>query len=246
MREREREIIPKIVFEDSEILVLDKPAGMVVNRAETTKGEETIQDWLERYLKVRRVPQAGDACDTFLARSGIVHRLDKDTSGLLLAAKTPKCFLDLQRQFKERTVGKKYLALVHGKVSGKEGEIKAPVGRLPWQREKFGVFPGGRPAETRYRVKKTYVINGQIYTLLEVSPKTGRTHQIRVHLKYIGHPIVADSHYGGRKTARRDLEIFPRMFLHAFYLSFSHPRTGKRLEFSLPLPEDLKGKLTEG
>jgi len=239
MREREGEIIPKIVFEDSEILVLDKPAGMVVNRAETTKGEETIQDWLEKKFKIENLKLK-------IERAGIVHRLDKDTSGLLLVAKTPQCFFNLQRQFKERMVEKKYLALVHGKVSGEEGEIKAPVGRLPWQREKFGVFPGGRPAETRYRVKKTYVINGQIYTLLEVSPKTGRTHQIRVHLKYLGHPIVADSHYGGRKTARKDLEIFPRMFLHAFYLSFLDPRTGKRLEFSLPLPKDLKEKLTEG
>ncbi len=227
-------MLPKILFEDDEILVLEKPAGMVVNKAETTRGEETVQDWVEKKLEIRN-SKLGIG-----GRAGIVHRLDKETSGILLVAKTPEDFLDLQKQFKERRVKKKYLALVHGKVEPGEGEIKAPVGRIPWSREKFGVVPGGRVALTKYRVSKIYNLESEIYTLLELTPETGRTHQIRVHLKYLGYPIVADEKYAGRKTSREDRKIFPRMFLHASYLGFFHPRTGKLVEFSLPLPEDLK------
>ena len=137
----------KVIFEDESLLVLDKPAGIVVNRAETTK-DETIQDWLEGYFKLKDRGIGG--------RAGIVHRLDKETSGILVVAKTKEVFENLQAQFKARKVKKEYTALVHGKVEIKTGTIEVPVGRLPWNRERFGVLPGGRAAETKYRVKEYY------------------------------------------------------------------------------------------
>jgi 23S rRNA pseudouridine1911/1915/1917 synthase len=237
---------PKIVFEDSQILVLDKPAGMVVNRAETT-AENTVQDWVERKLKIKNKKlKIGENTDFyFYRRDGVVHRLDKETSGLLLVAKTPEAFENLQAQFKERKVKKRYLALVHGKVEPEVGEIRAPVGRLPWNRERFGVFPGGREAETRYKILRYYDIKKLVgFTFLELTPATGRTHQIRVHLKYLGHPIVADEFYAGRKTSREDRKWCPRLFLHASYLGFYHPKTKKWREFSSPMPEDLQKALS--
>jgi 23S rRNA pseudouridine1911/1915/1917 synthase len=238
---------PKIVFEDSQILVLDKPAGMVVNRAETTAAENTVQDWVERKLKIKNKKlKIGENTDFyFYRRDGVVHRLDKETSGLLLVAKTPEAFINLQKQFKERRVKKKYLALVHGQVELAEGTIRAPVGRLPWNRERFGVFPGGREAETRYKILRYYDIKKLVgFTFLELTPATGRTHQIRVHLKYLGHPIVADEFYAGRKTSREDRKWCPRLFLHASYLGFYHPKTKKWREFSSPMPEDLQKALS--
>lgn len=218
---------PKIIFEDSSLLVIDKPAGVVVDRAKTTK-EKTIQDWLEDYLKIK-----GGGVGS---RAGIVHRLDKETSGLLLVAKTEKAFKNLQKQFKERKVTKRYLALVHGQVKPKEGTIEVPIARSPYNRKKFGVFLGGRQSQTKYRVKKYY----SDYSFLELMPKTGRTHQIRVHLKYLGHPIVGDEKYGGRKTVRKDRQWCPRQFLHASFLSFVHPKTKKKVKFTSFLPAELK------
>ena len=245
---------PKIVFEDEEILVLEKPAGMVVNRAESAKGE-TVQDWVEERQKTEDRRQKTEGLSDFVRREGIVHRIDKETSGLLLVAKTPKAFENLQKQFKERRVEKHYLALVHGLVEPKEGEIRAPVGRLPWNRERFGVLAGGRSAKTKYKVlrylKRSDLLAGQtspeniVFSLLELKPETGRTHQIRVHLKFWGYPIVADEFYAGRKTSRRDREWCPRLFLHASFIVFVHPKTGKKMEFALPLPSDLKKALDQ-
>lgn len=150
---------PKIIFEDKSLLIIDKPAGMVVNRARTTK-EKTIQDWVSDYLKIR-----GKGIGK---RAGIVHRLDKETSGLLLIAKNQKAFENLQKQFKERKVEKRYLALVHGKVEPKEGMVEVPISRSPYNRKKFGVFLGGRPAKTKYKVKKYYTLNLKPFTLLEL------------------------------------------------------------------------------
>lgn len=232
---------PKIIFEGRDLLVLEKPAGWVVNRAESVKGK-TLQEWLEKKFCLGVGGGIG-------GRAGIVHRLDKETSGLLLVAKNEKVFLNLQKQFKARTVKKKYLALVYGVVKPGEGVIKAPVGRLPWDREKFGVVPGGREAETKYKVVGEYVSEDkERYSLIEASPQTGRTHQIRVHLRHLGFPIVADNLYAGRKRYRQGGKWCPRMFLHAAGISFSHPGTGKRVEFSLPLPQDLEkalGSLTK-
>ncbi|MCL4382774.1 MAG: RluA family pseudouridine synthase [Patescibacteria group bacterium] len=234
---------PKILYEDEEILVIDKPSGMIVNKADTTKDLETVQDWVEKKFKIHNLKSTiGDS--DFVKRAGIVHRTDKETSGLLLIAKTEEAFLNLQAQFKERKVKKTYLTLVHGQVAPEEGEIKAPIGRLPWQRERFGVFPGGREAETRYKVLsiKYKVTNGdrEPLTFLEVWPLTGRTHQIRVHLKYLGFPIVGDEFYAGRKRGRDDRKFCPRVFLHAASIEFLHPATGKLCKMEAKLPEDLQ------
>ncbi len=237
MRQKEPKIAtPKIIFQDTAILVLDKPAGWVVNRAETTQGEETVQDWLDNNFQF-------PIFNFQTLRNGIVHRLDKETSGLLLVAKTPEVFANLQAQFKQRKVHKKYLALVHGKIDPAQGVIKAAISRSPFDRKKFGIFLGGREAETRYKTIFNFqfsIFKKEEFTLLELEPKTGRTHQIRVHLQYLGHPIVGDEKYGGRKTARSDRKWCPRQFLHASYLSFNHPQTGKRVEFSSNLPADLR------
>lgn len=229
-------ITPKIIFEDKSILVLDKPAGFIVNRAETAKNI-TLQDWIEENFQF-------PIFNFRFCRSGVVHRLDKDTSGLIVIAKTKPTFENLQRQFKERTVQKKYLALVHGRVEPQEGIIKASISRNPFNRKKFGVFLGGREAETEYKLVRYYLSDKlEEFSLLELTPKTGRTHQIRVHLKYINHPIVGDEFYAGRKTVRRDQRWCPRQFLHANFLSFKHPKTGEIVKFSSPVPYDLKKAL---
>ena len=180
----------------------------------------------------------------FYNRSGIVHRLDKETSGILLATKTPESFVELQRQFKERIVKKTYLALAHGRIVPESGEISVPVGRLPWNRKRFGVIAGGRESVTRYRTINSLqlAVNNkkEEYTLVELYPETGRTHQIRVHLKHIGHPIISDQLYGGRKTARDDRKLLSRVFLHAHKISFNHPKTGEQVNFESPLPKELK------
>lgn len=223
---------PIVIFEDENLVILEKPSGMVVNRAESAK-EKTTQEWLEQRYSV--APDGGVG-----GRAGIVHRLDKETSGILLVAKTSDAFENLQNQFKERVVKKKYLALVHGKVEPDEGKISVPVGRLPWNRERFGVLPGGREATTRYKVIKLYTLHHTLYTLLELYPETGRTHQIRIHLKYRGYPIVGDFAYAGRKTARADRLWCPRVFLHASFLGFKHPVSGEWSEFESGMPENLK------
>lgn len=236
---------PKIIYEDESLLVLDKPTGWIVNEAETTGNQLVLQSWLSKM----DYPLAGSR----QYRSGIVHRLDKETSGLLLIAKTKEAFEKLQRQFKERKVEKTYIALVHGKVLGEAsgpggpmarwGEVKMPVGRLPWRKDRFGVLPGGREATTQYKVVAYYMLHSTYYTLLTLYPKTGRTHQIRIHLKYLGHPVVADEFYAGRKTARQDRKWCPRLFLHASAIKFSHPTSGQSLEFNSNLPKDLAASL---
>jgi len=226
---------PTIIFEDESILVLNKPSGWITNDASTTTTQPVLQTWLRENLKY---PLIGDR----ERRDGIVHRLDKETSGLLIIAKTISAFENLQSQFKERKVKKTYIALTHGEIEPKEGEIVASVGRLPWRRERFGVLPGGREAITKYKVISYHSLitdHGSLFTLVELYPKTGRTHQIRIHLKFIGHPIVGDYFYAGRKTAREDRLWCPRLFLHASKISFFHPETGKELTFESELPKDL-------
>ncbi len=191
-----------IIFEDDFILVIDKPSGLVVNRADTTAKIETLQDWIDSKYKMTDE-------DEFSARSGIVHRLDKDTSGILVIAKTPDAFESLKNQFKNREVVKKYLALVHGKVEPSEGTINAPIERNPFNRMHFGVFPGGREASTEYKLLKCLKLLKQEFSFLELAPHTGRTHQIRVHLKYINHPIVSDPIYGGRKNFQAGFKFCP-------------------------------------
>ncbi len=241
---------PKIIFEDQDLLVLDKPAGMIVNRSDTTKGEETVQDFVEKYLKiVRSEPKIDKTLSyedqaklDFINRAGIVHRLDKETSGIILVAKTLESFANLQAQFKERKVQKTYIALAHGKIEPTAGEINVAVGRLPWNRKRFGVVAEGRESVTKYKTINNLrlPINNEPLTFLELYPKSGRTHQIRVHLQYIHHPIFADPLYSGRKTGRNDRQLLSRIFLHASQISFYHPKTNELISFQSPLPEDLK------
>jgi 23S rRNA pseudouridine1911/1915/1917 synthase len=234
-----------VIFEDTNILVLDKKAGITVNNSDTTVNQETVQDWVEQKLKVEGLKFKAEEENDFYKRAGIVHRLDKETSGILLVAKDEESFRNLQKQFKERTVKKTYIALAHGKMALGEGEIRVPVGRLPWNRKRFGVLAGGKEAATKYEVIRSGELLAkrgvlEPVALLQVSPETGRTHQIRVHLKYINHPIFGDSIYAGRKTAREDRKILPRVFLHAAKISFMHPKTGERISFEAQLPQELE------
>lgn len=227
----------KIIYEDENILVLDKPAGITVNISDTTKGETTVQDWVLENIKDQKLKIKDDDETDFSSRAGIVHRLDKETSGILLVAKNTNAFVNLQAQFKERKVHKAYIALVHGRVISDEGEIVVPVGRLPWNRKKFGVLAGGKEALTYYKVIERL---STPYTLLELNPKTGRTHQIRVHLKYFNHPIFADFLYAGRKTSRDDRKILDRVFLHAQRITFNNPTDNKEMRFESSLPYELE------
>lgn len=248
---------PKVIFEDSDLLVLDKPAGMIVNRSDTTKGEMTLQDWVEKYLKItnsksqisnklqiQNLNYEEQAKVDFVNRAGIVHRLDKETSGILLVAKTLEAFINLQAQFKERKVRKTYVALSHGRIKPQTGEINVNVGRLPWNRKRFGVIAGGRESVTLYKVLSIkYLVSEKSkepLSLVELTPKTGRTHQIRVHLQYLKHPIFGDPLYAGRKTSRQDRKLLPRVFLHAAKISFFHPKKNELLTFESPLSDDLQ------
>lgn len=222
-----------VIYEDDNILVLEKPGGMVVNKADTTDNVATLQAWVEEYLKLTDLGIGG--------RAGIVHRLDKDTSGVIVVAKTEEAFYNLQAQFKNREVVKKYTALVHGKVVPESGVINAPIDRNPFNRERFGIFPGGREAITDYKTIKNF---GDKFTQLELTPHTGRTHQIRVHMKHLGYPIVSDEFYGGRKQYREDKKWCPRQFLHASYLKIKL-LSGEYKEFKSNLPEDLKDSLSK-
>lgn len=226
---------PKIIFEDDSLFVIDKPAGWIVNEAATTKNQPVLQTWLRQF----DYPLVNDID----CRHGIVHRLDKETSGVMIVAKEKEAFNKLQAEFKNRGVQKTYVALVHGKLTPEEGEIGVPVGRLPWRKDRFGVVAGGRASQTFYKVLQFFPGNNAGHTLVEFYPKTGRTHQIRIHCKYIGHAIVADEFYAGRKTARNDRVWCPRLFLHAASIRFTHPEGGGVVEFKSELPEDLAGVL---
>lgn len=237
----------RIIYEDDEVLVLDKPAGITVNKSQTTVNQVTVQDFLEKKLNIDSEKYLSKDVSDFYKRAGIVHRLDKETSGVLIAAKNKEAFENLQAQFKNRTVKKTYVALVHGKIYPEEGEIKAPVGRLPWNRKRFGVLAGGRESITRYKIISKFKANnlksGEDITLVELYPETGRTHQIRVHLKYINRPIFSDFLYAGRKTSREDRKYLSRVFLHALRISFKQPKNGKDITIESPLPDELQKTL---
>jgi 23S rRNA pseudouridine1911/1915/1917 synthase len=242
----------EIIFEDEDVLIINKPAGVTVNRAETTKHESTIQDWAEAHIGIKKVVEAEnerkkfgdegwDPQMDFYNRGGVVHRLDKETSGILILAKTPESFVNLQEQFRDRIVKKVYTALAHGEIAPATGEINVPVGRLPWDGKKFGIIPGGKESKTLYQVLAAYVYEKtkEKLTYVELYPQSGRTHQIRVHLKYINHPIFSDFLYAGRKTARNDRKLLPRVFLHAAKITFFHPTTKQSISFEAPLAPEL-------
>lgn len=248
-----------VLFEDDAFLAIHKPPFVVVNRAQSVQGQ-TVQDWVEEHyptikqqIDIIKQSETKNTVESngvynieeeFASRSGIVHRIDKETSGILLIAKHPHAFGLLKTQFLERTISKTYIAFVHGKLDASTGEISAPVGRLPWNREHFGVLPEGREAVTSYEVIGVYKREKEYYSLVKVFPKTGRTHQIRVHFKYINHPLVADMLYAGRKTNRQDRSFAPRVMLHAASLTLMHPITGMPLTIDAPVPDDFSAVLS--
>jgi 23S rRNA pseudouridine1911/1915/1917 synthase len=227
-----------IVHEDDEVIVVNKPAGMVVHPgAGVTSG--TLAGALVYHFGGRLSQTQG------ALRPGIVHRLDVGTSGLIVVAKTERAHLSLAAQFEGRSVSKSYTALVYGVVAANEGRVDAPIGRDPHSRVKMAVRPKGqgREALTLYRVAERF----DEFTLLDVEIKTGRTHQIRVHLAHLRHPVVADSTYdAGRANAvknpraRAAVARLNRPFLHAARLGFAHPASGERLNFTAPLPDELE------
>lgn len=247
-----------VIYEDTDLIAVTKPSGITVNKADTTKGDITLQDWVEkRYsdsnttkeIYEKEINGTYNPKYEFFSRGGIVHRLDKETSGVILIAKNVETFIGLQKQFKERTTEKSYLALAHGKVIPLSGQISVPVGRLPFNRMRFGVIAGGREALTFYQVVGSYSVkinhSTEPLSLVKLNPKTGRTHQIRVHLKYINHPVFSDPIYAGRKVGRNDRKLLNRLFLHAATLTIMHPRSNQTLHLESSLPEELTHFLTQ-
>lgn len=229
-----------ISYEDDDLFCVVKPYGMIVNNADTSRNEFTLQDWVDIRLKDLGISIENDGSD-FFKRSGIVHRLDKETSGVLLIAKNRESFEALQLQFKERRVEKTYVAVCHG-VFPEEANISVPVGRLPWNRMRFGVVPSGRSAVTDFKLIDIYSDpdrKGEKLSYINAYPKTGRTHQIRVHLQYSGHPIYSDELYAGRKIGNLDRKRLNRHFLHAKKITFDHPITKKRLSVDSELTKEL-------
>jgi 23S rRNA pseudouridine1911/1915/1917 synthase len=216
----------RIVYEDDDLLIVDKPAGLVVHPSPGHHDGDTLVNAL-----LARAGGAEYGGIAGVARPGIVHRLDRDTSGLLMVAKHDGAQTSLMAQLKARRVGKTYQALVAGSVAAAVGRIEAPVGRDPKHRTRMAVVPDGRASVTGYRVRERFTG----WTLLELDLVTGRTHQIRVHLAAAGHPLLGDTTYGGG----RPMFGLERPFLHGTELSFDHPRSGERLTFSSPLPPDL-------
>ena len=222
-----------ILHEDEDLLVIDKPAGVVVHPGAGNPDQTLVNGLLEHCPDLAHLP-----------RAGIIHRLDKDTSGLLVVAASLKAHTRLVRDLQARKIERRYLAVCEGRmVAGRD--IEAPIGRDPRNRTRQAIRDDGKPALTRVRVQERY----RVHTLIEAQLATGRTHQIRVHLSSIGYPLVGDRRYGarGRLPPAADpslielLRGFPRQALHAWVLGLTHPGSGERLEFSAPLPDDLTG-----
>ena len=214
-----------IVYEDDDVIVVNKPQGMVVHPA-PGHPDHTLVNALLYHSPLSTIN------GTF--RPGIVHRIDKDTSGLLMVAKNDLAHQSLAEQLRNKTNKREYLALVYGQIKEDEGTIDAPLGRNPQDRKKQAVVKDGRHAVTHFKVVKRY----DNFTLVKCILETGRTHQIRVHMKYIGHPLVGDPLYGPRKVIGKNGQ-----FLHAALLGFKHPRTGKEMVFEAPLPENFQKML---
>ena len=215
----------KIIYEDADLMVIDKPGGMVVTNEGRASKELTMEDWLKKER-----PNS-------LERAGIVHRLDKGTSGLILVGKTPEALSYLKKQFKDRKVKKKYFALICGDLP-REGGMKVPIGRSSFGFGKFGVDVDGKSAETKFVLISKYKNDNRIYSLVEIDLMTGRTHQIRVHFSNLRWPLVGDVLYSGEKS------LIDRPFLHAHQISFIHPN-GKSVSFDSALPTELNEILTK-
>jgi len=212
-----------IYYEDRDVIVVNKPRGMVVHPSPGHLNGTLVNGLLAHCRDLSGI--------NGVLRPGIVHRIDKDTSGLLMAAKNDFSHEHLAKQLENKTVLRKYKAIVHGVIPHDYGTIDAPIGRDPKDRQSMAVVDSGKPAVTHFRVIERF----DKYTLVECELETGRTHQIRVHMKYIGHPVAGDPKYGPKRTLPIDGQA-----LHAGVLGFAHPRTGEFLTFEAPLPEDFE------
>ncbi|MEZ5423476.1 MAG: RluA family pseudouridine synthase [Pyrinomonadaceae bacterium] len=243
----EPENIPlDIVYEDDRLAVINKPAGMVVHPGAGVSSGTLANAIAYHFDLAKQRPESAQVPERIEHRVGIVHRLDKDTSGLIVVAKDVETQEALSAAFRERTVQKSYIALVHGSPREDSGTIDRPITRDRWHRTKMTTAANGRNALTLWKVKERF----EKFTLLDVEIKTGRTHQIRVHLASINHPVVGDSVYNeGRdnsianKDVRKAVEHLGRFFLHSAHLAFAHPKTGELMQFDQPLPTELKNLL---
>lgn len=230
----------EVVYEDEDLIVVNKPAGMVVHPAAGVDSGTLANALAFHFQKLSAMGGA--------VRPGIVHRLDKGTSGLLVVAKTETAHEHLADQFRDREVFKSYVALVHGQIEKESGEIDQPIARDPRNRTRMAVVRGGRPSLSIYKARRTF----DRFTLLDVELKTGRTHQIRVHLSWLKHPVVGDEVYGAGRdktvispVTRSRIAKLGRQFLHAEQLGFRHPRTEEQLQFTAPLPNELQSLLDQ-
>jgi 23S rRNA pseudouridine1911/1915/1917 synthase len=222
----EAENIPlDVIHEDEALLVINKPAGLVVHPA--------AGNWRGTLVSALLYHWGGAPAGLDPLRPGLVHRLDKDTSGVIVIAKDASTLAELSRQFRKREVEKRYVALVRGRMRDRRGVLDAPIGRNPGHRKRMAVRIGGRAAVTAYEV----IATGKEVTYVRLFPRTGRTHQLRVHLAALGHPIVGDLVYGGGRGAQQ-APIIGRQALHAERLTFAHPRTGERVSFKAAQPDD--------
>jgi 23S rRNA pseudouridine1911/1915/1917 synthase len=211
-------------------VAINKPAGMVVHPAHGSESGTLVNAALARWPEMRRV--------TGEERAGVVHRLDKDTSGVIVMAKSSAALKALQAQFKARSTKKRYLALIEGVPPSSRGVIEAPIARDPRQRKRMAVVPKGRPAVTSYELLEDF----GSHSLVDIDLLTGRTHQVRVHFAWLGHPVAGDRVYGRRKPT---IPLENRIFLHAAALEVDSPSTGRRLRFEAPLPTELTAILDE-
>lgn len=209
-----------VIYEDNDIVVIDKPAGILTHSKGAINSEPTVASFVS--LKINDYKLNGN-------RAGIVHRLDRHTSGVIVAAKNHKALIFLQKQFSNRKIYKTYIAVTEGKIEPKEAVIDIPIARNPKKPQTFAVSPAGKPALTTYKLIKSFEKSGNSYSLIELKPETGRTHQLRVHLAYIGHPIVGDRIYGQQKKS---------LLLHALSLELTLPG-GQRKIFKSPIPEGI-------
>ena len=218
----------EIVYEDEDVVVVNKPQGMVVHPSAGHPNGTLVNGLL---YQIKNLSTIND-----VVRPGIVHRIDKDTSGLLMVAKNDRAHESLAQQLKDKTSLRKYVALVHGEIPHEKGRIEAPIGRSKVNRKMQAVIEGGKSAVTHFEVLKRF----EGYTLIELQLETGRTHQIRVHMNYIGYPVAGDPLYGPKKTLKGNGQ-----FLHAKLLGFEHPTTGENMVFEAPLPEIFKKTLKQ-
>ena len=223
-----------VVYQDDDLMVVDKPAGLTVHPAPGHPAHTLVNALLSLCDDLKGI--GGEV------RPGIVHRLDKDTSGLMAVAKTDRAHRSLTDQFRDRTVVKGYTALVHGAVEPPKGEISAPIGRDTRNRKRMAVVLEGRESLTVYRTLERIEVNGERFSLVEARPKTGRTHQIRVHLAHLGAPLVGDRVYGGAKARWPQAS---RHLLHAHALGFHHPSHGGWVEFTSDIPADFRAALAD-